>query len=418
VFFYLEDRERTLDSPTDKILMSLTAYADELEREKARQRVTDAMTRKARQGYVTGGRCFGYDNRDVVDASGARSHVEQRINEPEAAIVRRIFELAAAGVGQVQIAKQLNAAGTQAPRAQQGRPSAWVQSSVHAVLFRDRYRGEIVWNKTRKRDRWGQVRVADRPEADWLRVSAPHLRIVAEPLWNAAHARIAAAREHTTVSRASGRTSQYLLPGLARCAWCNGGLHVRTRRRCEGERLALYACTSHYNRGASVCANHLQIPMAAIDRAVLSKIGDILTPRLVEYVVAGVREAMGPRNEQARRDDFDQQIAALDQQAANLADAIAMGGDVPALVERLTTAHQRRQELERQRDAHDGDSPAPRVNWRHAERQARQLLADWAGCLPETCRMHGRCCGNSSTGRCGSRRSSKTIGAGFTLPAR
>ena len=43
VFFYLEDRERTLDSPTDKILLSLTAVADELEREKARQRTYDAM---------------------------------------------------------------------------------------------------------------------------------------------------------------------------------------------------------------------------------------------------------------------------------------------------------------------------------------------------------------------------------------
>jgi hypothetical protein len=32
VFFYLEDRERKLDSPTDKIMLSLTAFADELER--------------------------------------------------------------------------------------------------------------------------------------------------------------------------------------------------------------------------------------------------------------------------------------------------------------------------------------------------------------------------------------------------
>jgi len=38
VFFYPEDRERTLDSPTDKIMLSLTAFADELEREMARQR--------------------------------------------------------------------------------------------------------------------------------------------------------------------------------------------------------------------------------------------------------------------------------------------------------------------------------------------------------------------------------------------
>jgi DNA invertase Pin-like site-specific DNA recombinase len=43
VSFYLEDRERTLDSPSDKIMLSLTAFADELEREKARQRTYDAM---------------------------------------------------------------------------------------------------------------------------------------------------------------------------------------------------------------------------------------------------------------------------------------------------------------------------------------------------------------------------------------
>ena len=59
VFFYLEDRERTLDSPTDKIMLSLTAFADELEREKARQRTYDAMRRKALAGHVTGGRVFG-----------------------------------------------------------------------------------------------------------------------------------------------------------------------------------------------------------------------------------------------------------------------------------------------------------------------------------------------------------------------
>src|ERR1043166_5144373 len=63
VFFYLEDRERTLDSPTDKIMLSLTAFADELEREKARQRAREAMVRKAHAGHVTGGACFGYRNR-------------------------------------------------------------------------------------------------------------------------------------------------------------------------------------------------------------------------------------------------------------------------------------------------------------------------------------------------------------------
>src|SRR5215204_718150 len=124
VFFYLEDRERTFDSPTDKLLMSVTAFADELERQKAGLRVYDAMSRKARAGHVTGGRAFGYDNLEVLEPTGERSHVERRINHAEAAVVRRILEMSAAGAGLTRITKALNADGVAAPRPQQGRPSA------------------------------------------------------------------------------------------------------------------------------------------------------------------------------------------------------------------------------------------------------------------------------------------------------
>ena len=88
VFCYLEDRERTLDSPTDKIMLSLTAFADELEREKARHRTFDAMRRKAEAGQVTGGRVFGHDNvrREtggvvrVINEDKARSFVRSSVS--------------------------------------------------------------------------------------------------------------------------------------------------------------------------------------------------------------------------------------------------------------------------------------------------------------------------------------------------
>ena len=62
VFYYLEDRERTLDSPTEKLLLSVATFADEMERVKARARTRDAMVRKARAGHVAAGRKYGYDN--------------------------------------------------------------------------------------------------------------------------------------------------------------------------------------------------------------------------------------------------------------------------------------------------------------------------------------------------------------------
>lgn len=120
VFYYLEDRERTLGSPTDKLLLSVTAFADELEREKARQRTYDAVSRIAKAGHVAGGQCFGYDNVPIAGPDGRRSHVERRINATEAAVVRRIFELCAAGYGYRKIAITLNDERAVSPRAQRG----------------------------------------------------------------------------------------------------------------------------------------------------------------------------------------------------------------------------------------------------------------------------------------------------------
>jgi resolvase-like protein len=59
LFFYLEDRERTLDTPIDKIMLQLTNFADEMERERARSRTYDAMVRMATAGHVTGGSVLG-----------------------------------------------------------------------------------------------------------------------------------------------------------------------------------------------------------------------------------------------------------------------------------------------------------------------------------------------------------------------
>jgi DNA invertase Pin-like site-specific DNA recombinase len=43
-------RLRTLDSPLDKVMLQLTNFADEMERERARSRTYDAMVRKAKAG--------------------------------------------------------------------------------------------------------------------------------------------------------------------------------------------------------------------------------------------------------------------------------------------------------------------------------------------------------------------------------
>lgn len=57
-------------------------------------------------------------------------------------------------------------------------------------LDRRLYLGEITWNRRAKRDTWGHVAAHARAETEWIRTEAPHLRIVSDAEWRAAHARL------------------------------------------------------------------------------------------------------------------------------------------------------------------------------------------------------------------------------------
>src|SRR5581483_476685 len=246
VFSYLEQREIALDSPIATFMMQVQAFGATLEREKARQRTYDAMLRKAKAGQVTGGKGLGYDN--VPADTGGKVRV---VDDDQAAVVREIFARCARGQGLRAIAHALNAAGAECPRAQQGRPLGWCPSSVREALYRPLYRGEIVWNQTRKRNTWGVKQQQRRPDAERIVVAAPQLRIVSEELWTAAHDRLAAARA-TYLRHTDGRVwgkptngieSKYLLSGLMQCSVCGGGVYVSSRSHGH-VREHFYACTT------------------------------------------------------------------------------------------------------------------------------------------------------------------------------
>jgi site-specific DNA recombinase len=390
VWFYMENRERTLETPTDKLLMSVTAFADELEREKARQRTYDTMHRKAKAGHVTGGRVFGYDNVDVSGPDGQRSHVERRINDAEAAVVRRIFDLTAQGYGRKRVVQILNEEGAVSPRAQRGRPHAWCPSSVHEALHRELYRGVIVWNRSRKRDRWGRHRQHARDAAEWMRVDAPDLRIVPEDVWTAVHERLSQRRAvyfDRTGGKANGRpvagtVSPYLLTGFVACGCCEGALVVRTRPhgRRRDPRLG---CWYYHTRGRRVCSNRWEASMTGLENTVLTAIEeDVLAPDIVEESIARALEivaagAIEPDTSAVIR----RQIAALDRELERLTALAAAGGaDIPTVLEALRTRQERRRVLSGQAER----SPRPRQRARSGdeiEAQLRGRFADFRALL-------------------------------------
>ncbi|CAN5488569.1 hypothetical protein BH23ACI1_BH23ACI1_33360 [soil metagenome] len=386
VFFYLEDRERTLDSPMDKIMLSLAAFGDELEREKGHQPTPDSVAQNPRAGHVCGGRVFGYDNQDVLAADGRRDHVQRVIHAEEAAVVRRIFELCAAGKGIRAIAKALNEAHAPAPRAQQGRPKAWAPSSVREVLHRELYRGVIVWNKTRKRDQWGQAKQRQRPPTDWIEVPAPELQVVPDALWAAARERLEAGRQvylRTNEGRLWGRPAhgieaKHLLTGLARCGCCGGTMTVRSRQHGK-QRAYFYACSSFHHRGRAVCENSLEMRLGDADRAVLDALErELLNPAIIDEALgraiarSGDPEAETAARKVAIRQAVDELDAALDRLTA----ALLAGGEAATVVKAMRERELRRDALRRELKALERPAGAvpDAMTLRHG---IRAKLGDW-----------------------------------------
>ena len=210
----------------------------------------------------------------------------------------------------------------------------------------------MTWNRTRKRNRWGQQNQTARPAEEWLRLDLPGLRIVSDELWQAVHQRLAGVRAHLAKvtdgrfgAKARDIESRYLLSGFARCTVCGGGLTVMSRSHGQ-HRASFYGCLAHHKRGSSVCGNGLVLPIACVYEAVLGTIsGEVLRPAVVMAILEGVLETMSPRTIARNVDKLWTESATVEREIARLTNAIATGGDLAPLLEALKARQSRRVEL-------------------------------------------------------------------------
>jgi site-specific DNA recombinase len=324
VFFYLENRERTLDTALDKVMMSLTGFASEVEREKARQRTYDALLRKARARQVTGGRAFGYDNVNVLGPDGKRVHVVRAVNTVEAKVVERIYQMYASGAGITRIAKRLNAEGAAAPLPRRAaRLRGWSPSSVREVLYRELYAGVILWGRSRKAIRAGAKVQQARDASEWVRVDAPELRIISEELWAVVQDRL---KRNATARRSDGRLlrgaqltraeSAYFLTSFGVCAKCGGALVTETRRHGSmGKRqlVHFYGCATNRRKGENVCANRTVLRHELLDLAVINSVVEILNERVLDGAIDRAIEKLRAGQEQHgdRRRQIERELSLL-----------------------------------------------------------------------------------------------------------
>ena len=389
IWFYQDAAQFTFGTLSANVVGFIKAEMNAEYRRQSSKLGQESHLRKAKAGHVTGGRVFGYDNvcsacGRAIPPGGLRcckpAHVERRINEGQAAVVRRIFELSGSGWGYSRITKHLNAKQAPAPRPQQDRPAGWSPSTIYEVLHRDVYRGHLVWNKTRKRDAAGRTAVTARPESEWLRSDRPELRIVSDDLWNAVHARLGARRQFVrgqAVRPGRDIESKYLLSGFARCGTCGGAMVAMSRRRTGQPRALFYGCSAHQKRGPLVCDNALVLPIDRVNDAVLTAlVRKVLRPAVAMAIMDEVFKALRPTARAASVVSLKSELRVLDAKIANLTAAIEQGAAVGPIVAKLQERQAEREALLTTLGAAQA-SEQLQVDRQTIERKVLAQLATW-----------------------------------------
>ena len=172
---------------------------------------------------------FGYNRVMVQDGPKKRPTLEP---DPDASrIVKRIFDMAEAAKGTLEITRTLNNEGIASPRGK-----LWGKTSVHGILINEAYTGTLVWG------------VKAKDEAKPVRVEKAFPAIVSEAQFGRVNQLMRSRAPKFSHPRRVG--SSYLLSGLAKCKGCNTPL---TGRFAKSGQYAYYVCPTNIKIGNGAC---------------------------------------------------------------------------------------------------------------------------------------------------------------------
>ena len=301
-------------APQSQTLLTVHGLVDGLYLEGLREKTFRGVEQLALAGLHTGGRVFGYRHVPIESATKQDSYgrpaiegVRLQVDENQALTIRRIFERYAGGHSMKKIAIELNRDGIASPQPREGRPQSWAQSSVRHILLNERYRGVVLWGKTKKirSPETGKRVYRRKPESDWRRREIPEQRIVSEELWKRTHDRLKFIQEvygvRDGLRRGRAAASPYLFTGLLECSECGGSITI-VSGHCKKRADSRYGCSKHAQRGNAVCKNNLLIRRQDLERQLLAGLeARVLHPDVVAYTLKRFEEeltkALAARNQ-------------------------------------------------------------------------------------------------------------------------
>lgn len=338
------------DGIVNSVISGVRGLPGELELENTPKKTWRGFREMVEDGKFAGGYCYGYDVVKRFNAEGKPVSGERKINEAEAAVVRRIFKMFGDGMSPRAIARRLNAEGVPGPT---GRP--WMGGTIRGhvkrgtgILNNELYIGRLVWNRLRyiKDPDTGKRVSRLNPEAEWIIHEAPEFQIIDDDLWQrvvARKAEISARYEEAGASGGNGLTAARrppsLLSGLLSCGVCGGSITIVGKDR--------YGCATRKNLGT--CSNSRTVLRPVIESRVLGGLRDhLLAPEIAAQAVKRIQEDYNriARERMASRTEDERQLASVRKKIGQIVTTIEDGGSRPALLTRLDELEDQKAALE------------------------------------------------------------------------
>ncbi|OAO78072.1 Integrase [Anoxybacillus flavithermus] len=204
-------------SAMGRMFITIVAAMAQWERENLAERVRMGMQEKARQGkWVINVAPYGYDIDRTTDTLV--------VNQQEAVIVRKIYDMYLSGMGMHKIALSLNNQGTATKSG-----AAWTSNKVKYVLTNPLYIGTMRYN----------YRVNNE---NYFEVDGAVPAIISEEVFERAQKII----EKRKTAHPRSATSEFVFSGVAKCARCGAplaGKYGFSRRGEKIHRPRSYYCT-------------------------------------------------------------------------------------------------------------------------------------------------------------------------------
>lgn len=248
---FQNDNINTLDSDSEFRLVVMAGVAQD-EIRKLSERIKFGFRQSIKNGRVLGNdKLYGYDKKNCV----------MTINEEEAEIVRRVFDLYANhGLGTRKISQKLTEMGY---TSREG--NAFNTLTIRHILENPKYKGWYCGNKTQSLDYRTKKKVF-LDESEWVMYPDPTIpAIVSEELWDRANA-LYKERSRQMKEHSSGASyhNRYPYSGKIYCEEHGTTFHRQTLESSKGTK-EVWQCKVYRTKGRAACSAP-QVRSAELDQ--------------------------------------------------------------------------------------------------------------------------------------------------------